>query len=213
MHRLKSMSGLRCPGMLLTMLIVPVILMGAQPRLQSKASSTATMLTLTVAGMQLPALKRISLTFVYNPSGVNAVRALVSSPVPSTALGAVLDTASRKLIINIIAQSSVTMSDGLSLLVISAPLVQSLVSGQALTLASATGIDLNGAAFVPVIDPTSISSPLRRSTIAPCQTRPHTSMVLANGRACGTTAAAGLRISSDGANIVLHNTMPAQRRH
>jgi hypothetical protein len=213
MHVPKSMSGLRCPGMLIPILMLPAILMGAQPRLQPKVTSTASQLTVTVSAMQLPALKRMSLTFVYNPSGVNAVRALVSSPVPSTALGAVLDTASRKLIINIIAQSSVTMSDGLSILVISAPFVQSLVSGQALTLASASGIDLNGAAFVPVIDPISINSSLRRSTIATHQTRLHTSMVLVNGRACGTASAAGLRISGDGAIVVLRNTIPTQRRH
>jgi hypothetical protein len=205
----KRMSGLRRLGMLSTFLMFPAILFGAPPALQTQYSSSGNDLTLTVTGKQLPQLKRITLTFTYNPLGVNTVNAIVSSPLPSTALGALLDTANHTLVLNIIATSNVTVGDGASILVMRAPWVQNVAAAQALQLISAKGIDKNGVEFTPALDISSVLSP-RNGTVSAAptlQTPLFFTRVLINGRLCNNMTATGVTIGKK-EPIIFLNSLP-----
>ena len=74
--------------------------------------------------------------------------AIVSSALPSAALGAVLDTAAKKLVLNIVAMSTISVADGAGVTVFSAPLLQSGVIENALRLVDALCIDKDSAPIV-----------------------------------------------------------------
>ena len=88
------------------------------------------------------------MTFAYDPLAMDPLCAIVSSALPSAALGAVLDTAAKKLVLNIVAMSTISVADGAGVTVFSAPLLQSGVIENALRLVHALCIDKDSAPIV-----------------------------------------------------------------
>ena len=134
-------SDRHLPGLLMSVLLWLCIPCNAGPTLVSAISTTAADFKLSVSALGLPQFKRLTLTFTYDPSAMDPLNAIVSSPIPSAALGAVLDTSVRKIVLYIIATSTITVADGARVSTISAPLLQSGAAQNALWLIGALCID------------------------------------------------------------------------
>jgi hypothetical protein len=80
----------------------------------------------------------------YEPQETNMAEALVSSPVPKTAIAAMVDTATRHLILTVVGAGTVTIADGTAFTLVKLPLVPGSGSTYSLRLLSATVIDQNG---------------------------------------------------------------------
>jgi hypothetical protein len=141
-------SGRPQPWLLWLSLIALCVPCNAGPTLVSAISTTGADIKLSVSAQGLPQVKRLTLTFVYDPLAMDPLRAIVSSSLPSVAVGAVLDTSAKKLILDIIATSTITIADGARVTVFSAPLLQSGTAQNSLRLAEALCIDKDNAPIV-----------------------------------------------------------------
>jgi hypothetical protein len=186
----------------------------AGPALLTTISCTGNELAFTVSGKQLPVMKRLSLTFAYDPSATSLANATVSSPVPSTALSAQLDTAARQLVLSIVAASSVAVADGATVTVIHARLTPGAAPGNAVSLVAALCIDGSGNEIAPAIGPASVRQPfLTRTRVSRVGgTGIPAALVTLDGRIYGATAhgAAGVGIGDNGVRVFFHGA--AERR-
>ena len=148
MHFNYYKSGLPRLWVLPVALLLLCLPCNAGPTLVSAISTTGTDIKLSVSAQGLPQFKRLPLTFTYDPSAMDPLGAIVSSPLPSAALGAVLDTSGKKLVLNIIATSTITIADGARVTVFSAPLLQGGTAQNSLRLAEALCIDKDNAPIV-----------------------------------------------------------------
>ena len=134
--------------------------LGAGPMLQTSVLCVNNELRMTIVGEQLPAMKRISLTFAYDPSVISLAAATVSSPVPSTAFGALLDTAAKNLELNIVATSTFAVPDGATIAMLHAPVVGVSDARNGVSLIAASCNDINGATIVLAIGSVASRRPL-----------------------------------------------------
>jgi hypothetical protein len=155
-------------------------------------------LVVTVKGKSLPEMKRLSLTFNYDPSEVDLLESLVTTPIPSTAFGAHIDTATHTLGITIVATSTFTVGEGAEVSIIRVPSSGGTPS-DAVRLNDALCIDINDTEVAVSIDEVGvIVSPAIRS--APGYSREVSvpgKMLALDGRSCAR-GAAGVYVHTTG---------------
>ena len=174
-------------GLLLSTVLSVSVPCNTGPALVSAISTTGADIKLSVSAQGLPPFKRLTLTFTYDPSAMDPLGAIVSSPLTSAGLGAVLDTSAKKLVLNIVATSTITVADGARVSAISAPLLQGGAIENALRLVDALCIDRDGAPIAISISnrPAAVRRDLKQTPLSAAgrPQLPGTAWVL-DGRKC-----------------------------
>lgn len=210
-----SISGRTRPGMLLCVFAFLSVSCGAGPALLTAISCTGNELVFIVSGKQLPVMKRLSLTFAYDPLLTSLANATVSSPVPSTAFSAHLDTAARELVLSILAASSVAVADGAAVTVIHTRLTPAAAPNNAVRLVAALCIDNSGNEIAPAIGTASVRPPfLTRNRVSHISgTGIPAALLKLDGRIYSATArgAAGVGIGDNGVRVFFHGATKLRR--
>jgi hypothetical protein len=207
----KSISATFGAGVLFAFLLLSPAPSFGGPQLKSTVALSGGVVVLSVSGMQMPVLKRLSLTFAYDPLRTNPANATVSSPVPATAFGAMLDTTAKRLEVNIVATSTFVVAEGAVVSVVHFP-ASGIDPGSAFRLTAALGTDSSGHTFVPDIIPLAVRRGTRVAALtasAPQTAMPDKAMLL-NGRTCATMRASGAWIGRVGVVIALQKAVPSQ---
>ncbi len=162
---------------------------------------------LTVTGNDFPGIKHLSLTFNYQSDLVNPAEVIVSSPLAKTAFSAMLDTADKKLVLNIVATSVVTMNNGDAVTII-----KGISSGgdgniKPFQLSDAFYVDESDNQIKPEIEDMAIRGGYRALTaISDFHRIPADKSIYALNGACKTGRlhiSSGLLFTSDGHRIAL----------
>jgi hypothetical protein len=163
----------------------------AAPQATTVALDSGGVFRLRVTGNGFPEIKSIAMTFGYDPLRVNIGEATGSAGLPSSALGATLDTIHKTLVLTLAATSTFIIADGSSLAVIRAPERGTGSKVHSIQLNSAVVVDKSGTSLsVQVVDGgTGIrfyfhNQPVAAAAYAGRANR----FVTLNGRCCGGTS-------------------------
>ena len=130
------------------------------PAVNVGISSADRKVTVTIDGSGFPEIKNARFICSYNPLTLKAIDAVISSPVPATALSALLDTSGHTLAIVVNAASTVTITEGMRIVNLRIP-TDSRQQEFFFTVDTALLIDKNGTSISAVINPSMIA--VRRS--------------------------------------------------
>lgn len=170
-----------------TVLSLTTVLYG-EPRVSSSKSVGQDQLNVIITGSELPELQSITVTCSYDPQKAAFRDAIISSPLPSTAFSACIDTTESSLTVSVSATSTMTIADGASLIVLRIPLTVSQEGETAFNLTSASLTDTEGEPHTVQVGTTMVARPLpslsnhRASLFAGNPTRDV--FYLLNGRKC-----------------------------
>lgn len=101
-------------------------------------------LQLSVSGSELPPVGSIRVVVGYDASKVAVTDALVSSPVPRIAIGAMIDTSAKTLELSVVAAGTVALADGRTFVVVQIPLTGDPGGDAGVSIQDAIVIDSDG---------------------------------------------------------------------
>ena len=157
----------------------------ADPFISSATSIDQNVLNVSITGSGLPELQGITLICSYAPDRALLMDAIISSPLPSTAFSASIDTSEQLLIVSVCATGSIRIADGTSLVILRIPLSESQEGESAFSLDSATLTDVSGATHFVSVGSTAVAIPpqyrFNTATVAQTSSRA-TGFFLINGK-------------------------------
>jgi hypothetical protein len=143
--RLFSDPGrIRRPGSVLLGICFAMVSAVAEPIVTSSVTANQDALQCAISGTNLPAIGSIRVTISYQPAKVVVNDALVSSSVPRTAIGAILDTVASTIEISIVAAGSIGIPDNAAFAVMQIPFVGETGDIHAIAVREVTLVDENG---------------------------------------------------------------------
>ncbi|MBN1759216.1 MAG: hypothetical protein JW863_12900 [Chitinispirillaceae bacterium] len=170
--------------------IAPLI--HADPSLACSSTVNQDLLCVSITGSELPELLSITVNCTYDPERVVLMDAIISSPLPSTAFSALIDTAATSLAVSVNATGTLQITDGSTIVALKIPLAASEEGDNAFTLSSAAFTDVSGETHAVPVGSTAVAAPplYRAGTTPAKQTRnAFSGVLLLNGKRGNRTSA------------------------
>jgi hypothetical protein len=152
MHRF-LLAGHKWPALAILMVAVSAGSAAAAPSVLASVSVSDGNLRVAIQGSDFPEMKSAMFVCSYDTSSVAIYRALISSPIPSAALGASLNKPAQQLHIFLTATSVLKPGNGSDLAVLTAPLTNPSHANSAILLIRATLVSTNGDSIAVEISP------------------------------------------------------------
>ena len=163
-HPLPALFSAVSTVALLCVHLCAVSALHADPLVSSSTSVDQDLMNVTVSGSDLPEFSSITLNCTYDPQRAELMDAIISSPLPSTAFSAFIDTSECSLSVSVCATGTLQITDGSTLVTLRIPLTGSEERETAFALSSAAVTDASGETrAVPVGSTAVATSPLYRT--------------------------------------------------
>ncbi|MBN1306359.1 MAG: hypothetical protein JXA18_00475 [Chitinispirillaceae bacterium] len=160
------------------------------PSVSSNKSIDKNLLNVSITGSGLPELRCITFTCIYDPQRVALMDAVISSPLPSTAFSALVDTSEKSLSVSVCATGTMHITDGATMVALRIPLTVSQEGESAFTLTSASFTDVSDTVHSVPIGSAMVARFQASAYNHAATTTPYTrcsALYLLNGRKCGFT--------------------------
>jgi hypothetical protein len=163
-------------------------ILNGDPTVSSSKTVQQDQLKVSITGSELPELKSITFTCTFDLERIAVFDAIISSPLPSTAFSALIDTAESTLTVALMATSTIQIADDASLVNLTIPVIINQNETGAFNLVSAAFIDANGESQTASVGTTSVEHAARpfivREPLTATAANRCASFLL-NGRRCG----------------------------